>query len=428
MDFRTEARGWLEATCPDSLRRGLGGYTAGGRKAVYGNPDTKLWLDRMAERGWTAPTWPKGYGGAGLSNADNMILDEEMRRINAPAALTGHGLTMIGPAILEFGNDAQCREHLPPIARGEIRWCQGYSEPGAGSDLAGLMMRAVEDGDDYIVNGSKIWTSGAQGADWIFCLVRTDFQASKHEGISFLVLDMDTPGVTVTPIELISGASEFCQTFFDDVRVPKRNLIGQPGQGWTVGKRLLQYERSSIGGRGGTRQKAKTIDEWAKEYSGVVDGRIADPAVRDAVTDQRIGDEAYQLTIRRSFEEATSAVHARGAPSRSPAAVHARGAPSRSPAAVHARGAPSRSPAEGSAPTFLSSMFKLYGTEQNMRRNDLLMDILGIQGLGWSGEGFSGAERGSTRGWLRSKANSIEGGTSEIQRNIIAKRVLGLPD
>ena len=388
MEFRLEAREWLAANCPDSLRRGLGGYTAGGRKATYGNPDTKLWLDRMAERGWTAPAWPKEYGGGGLANAENMILDEEMRRINAPAALTGHGLTMIGPAILEFGNDAQCREHLPPIARGEIRWCQGYSEPGAGSDLAGLMMRADEDGDDYIVNGSKIWTSGAVGADWIFCLVRTDFEASKHEGISFLVLDMETPGVTVTPIELISGASEFCQTFFDDVRVPKRNLIGQPGQGWTVGKRLLQYERSSIGGRGGTRQKAKTIDEWAKEYVGEADGRIADPAIRDAVTEQRIGDDAYQLTIRRSFEEATSS----------------------------------------QAPSFLSSMFKLYGTEQNMRKNDLLMAILGTQGLGWAGDGFTGAERGSTRGWLRSKANSIEGGTSEIQRNIIAKRVLGLPD
>ena len=388
MDFRFEARQWLAANCPDSLRRGLGGYTAGGRKATYGNPDTKLWLDRMAERGWTAPTWPKEYGGGGLTNAENMILDEEMRRINAPAALTGHGLTMIGPAIIEFGTDAQCREHLPPIARGEIRWCQGYSEPGAGSDLAGLMMRAEEDGDDYVVNGSKIWTSGAQGADWIFCLVRTDFEASKHEGISFLVLDMETPGVTVTPIELLSGASEFCQTFFDDVRVPKRNLIGRPGQGWTVGKRLLQYERSSIGGRGGTRQKTKTIDEWAKEYVGESDGRIADPAIRDAISEQRIGDEAYQLTIRRSFEEATSS----------------------------------------QAPSFLSSLFKLYGTEQNMRRNDLLMAILGTQGLGWAGDGFTGAERGSTRGWLRSKANSIEGGTSEIQRNIIAKRVLGLPD
>lgn len=388
MDFRGEARVWLEANCPQSLRRGLGGYTAGGRKAVYANPDTKLWLDRMAERGWTAPTWPKAYGGGGLGVEENLILGEELRRINAPAPLAGHGLTMIGPAILEFGTEAQCQEHLPPIASGDIRWCQGYSEPGAGSDLASLQMRAEEDGDEYVVNGSKIWTSGADGADWIFCLVRTDPRAAKHEGISFLVLDMDSPGVTVTPIELISGSSEFCQTFFDDVRVPKRNLIGQPGEGWTVGKRLLQYERSSIGGRGGTRQKAKTIDAWAKEYAGERDGRIADAALRDRVTRQRIGDDAYQLTIRRSFEEAQSA----------------------------------------KAPSFLSSMFKLYGTEQNMAKSDLMMDILGTQGLGWAGDDFTGAERGATRGWLRSKANSIEGGSSEIQRNIIAKRVLGLPD
>ena len=388
MDFRGEVRDWLAANCPESLRRGLGGYTAGGRKAVYGNPDTKLWLDRMAERGWTAPSWPRQYGGGGLDAAESMVLNEEMRRINAPAPLVGHGLTMIGPAILEFGTDAQCREHLPPIARGEIRWCQGYSEPGAGSDLASLQMRAVADGDDYKVNGAKIWTSGADGADWIFCLVRTDADAPKHEGISFLVLDMATPGVTVTPIDLISGSSEFCQTFFDDVRVPKRHLIGRPGEGWTVGKRLLQYERSSIGGRGGTRQKTKTIAEWAKEYVGESAGRIDDAAIRGRVAAQSMGDAAYQLTIRRSFEEA----------------------------------------ANSAAPSFLSSLFKLYGTEQNMRRNDLLMEILGTQGLGWSGDGFAGAERGATRGWLRSKANSIEGGTSEIQRNIIAKRVLGLPD
>ena len=388
MDFRGEARDWLADNCPQSLREGLGGYTAGGRKAVYANPDTKLWLDRMAERGWTAPTWPQAYGGGGLDVERHAILDEEMRRINAPAPLAGHGLTMIGPAILEFGTEAQCLEHLPPIARGDIRWCQGYSEPGAGSDLAGLQMRAEEDGDDYVVNGSKIWTSGADGADWIFCLVRTDPQAPKHEGISFLVLDMETPGVSVSPIELISGSSEFCQTFFDDVRVPKRHLIGSPGEGWTVGKRLLQYERSSIGGRGGTRQKAKTIAEWAQEYVGGANGRIDDPEIRRRVIEQGIGDDAYQLTIRRSFEEAASA----------------------------------------KAPTFLSSMFKLYGTEQNMRRNDLLMSILGAQGLGWRGDGFTGAERAATRGWLRSKANSIEGGSSEIQRNIIAKRVLGLPD
>lgn len=385
--FRAEARTWLEANCPPSMRTS-GSYTAGGRRAVYHNPETKLWLDRMAERGWTAPTWPREYGGGGLTKEEETVLADEMNRLNAASPLGGHGLTMIGPAILEFGTKEQCLEHLPSITRGEIRWCQGYSEPGAGSDLASLSCRADEDGDDYIINGSKIWTSGADGADWIFCLVRTDFNASKHEGISFIVFDMDVPGVTVSPIELISGSSEFCQTFFDDVRVPKRNLIGNPGEGWTVGKRLLQYERSSIGGRGNTRQKVKTIDETAKDYVGDADGKIADKDLRSRVIGLRQDDQAYQLTIRRSYEEATST----------------------------------------QAPSFLSSFFKYYGTEQNMKRQDLMMDIMGVNGLGWQGEGFSSGEIGATRGWLRSKANSIEGGTSEVQLNIIAKRVLGLPD
>ncbi|MDE0693338.1 MAG: acyl-CoA dehydrogenase family protein [Gammaproteobacteria bacterium] len=384
--FRAEARDWLEENCPPTMRR-AGGYTAGGRKARYPNPETKLWLDRMAERGWTAPHWPKEYGGGGLSTEEHQVLADEMGRINAAAPLSGHGLTMIGPAILEFGTHEQCLEHLPRIARGEIRWCQGYSEPGAGSDLASLQCRAEEDGDDYLVNGSKIWTSGADQADWIFALVRTDFSV-KHEGISFLVLDMDTPGVTVSPIELISGSSEFCQTFFDDVRVPKRNLIGKPGEGWTVGKRLLQYERSSIGGRGNARQRVRTIDETAREYAGVEDGKIADRDLRRRVTSLRIDETAYQFTIRRSIEESTSS----------------------------------------RAPSFLSSFFKLYGTEQNMRRQDLTMDIMGVKALGWSGDAYAPAELGATRGWLRSKANSIEGGSSEVQRNIIAKRVLGLPD
>ncbi len=386
MSFQLEVRDWLEENCPPSMRRG-GHYNAGGKKASYPNAEAKLWLDRMAERGWTAPTWPKEYTGGGLSKEDHQTLSEEMRRINAAAPLGGHGLTMIGPAILEFGTEDQCREHLPRIVSGEIRWCQGYSEPGAGSDLASLACRAEEDGDDYVINGSKIWTSGADQADWIFVLVRTD-NTKKHEGISFIVLDMETPGVTVSPIELISGSSEFCQTFFDDVRVPKRNLIAKPGEGWTVGKRLLQYERSSIGGQSGTRQKIKTVDEYAKEYVGVEDGKIADTTIRDSVIAHRMNESAYSMTVRRSVEEAK----------------------------------------DSRAPSFLSSFFKLYGTEQNMARNDLIVSMLGTQGLGWTGEEFSGAERGLTRGWLRSKANSIEGGSSEVQRNIIAKRVLGLPD
>lgn len=386
MSFQLEVRDWLEENCPPSMRRG-GHYNSGGKKAIYTNPEAKLWLDRMAERGWTAPTWPKEYTGGGLSKEEHQVLSEEMRRINAAAPLGGHGLTMIGPAILEFGTEDQCREHLPRIVSGEIRWCQGYSEPGAGSDLASLQCRAEEDGDDYVINGSKIWTSGADQADWIFVLVRTD-NTKKHEGISFVVLDMDTPGVTVSPIELISGSSEFCQTFFDDVRIPKGNMIGNPGEGWTVGKRLLQYERSSIGGQSGTRQKIKTVDEYAKEYVGVENGKIADSAVRDSVIAHRINESAYSMTVRRSVEEAQ----------------------------------------DSRAPSFLSSFFKLYGTEQNMARNDLIVSMLGTQGLGWTGDEFSGTERMLTRGWLRSKANSIEGGSSEVQRNIIAKRVLGLPD
>lgn len=387
MGFREETRNWLQSNCPQSMRT-PGGVPSGGKRAKYGNPDTKLWLDRMAERGWTAPDWPKEYGGGGLSKEEHRILAEEMQHINSRAPLGGHGLTMIGPAILEFGTDEQCREHLPPIVAGKLRWCQGYSEPGAGSDLASLQMKAVEDGDDYVLNGSKLWTSGADEADWIFCLVRTDPDASKHEGISFIIFDMATPGVSLTRIDLISGSSDFCQTFFDDVRVPRRNLISKPGNGWTVGKRLLQYERTSIGGVGGARQKVTTLDEHAKNYLGAADGKIKDPVLRDDVLSLRMNERAYQLTIQRSAEEATT----------------------------------------NKAPTFMSSFFKLYGTEQNKTRAELLISIMGTQGLGWAGEAFAAAEIGATRGWLRSRANSIEGGTSEVMLNIIAKRILGLPD
>ena len=386
MGFREEARSWLEANCPESMRSpGYG--TDGGRRAKL-DPDTRLWLERAAERGWTAPTWPKEYGGGGLNAEQHRILIEEMRRLNARAPLAGHGVSMIGPAILEFGTHEQCLEHLPKIATGAIKWCQGYSEPGAGSDLASLQTRAVEDGDDYIINGSKIWTSGADRADWIFALVRTDPNASKHEGISFIVFDMESPGVTVTPIDLISGSSDFCQTFFDDVRVPKRNLLDAPGNGWTVGKRLMQYERSSLGGAGAPRQKITTVDEYAKTYVGLSDGKISDAIIRREVLSLRMDERAYQLTLQRNAEEA----------------------------------------ATSKASGFLSSMFKLYGTEQNIRRQDLAGSIMGPGGLGWSGDGFEVAELNATRGWLRSKANSIEGGSSEVMRNIIAKRVLGLPD
>ena len=388
--FRAQIRDWLEENCPPSMRTVMPADESptGGIRTQYKNPDTKLWMDRCSEQGYTVPSWPRSAGGAGFDKDQAMIWQEEMRRINARPPLVGMGVSMIGPALLEFGTQAQQLEHLPKIARGEIWWCQGYSEPGSGSDLASLRTSAVEDGDDFIINGQKIWTSGADHADWMFCLVRSEPDASKHDGISFILFDMNTPGITVKPILLISGMSPFCETFFDNVRVPKANLVHERGKGWTVGKRLLQYERSSIGGIGGG-QKTQSLEEYAKDYLGQDEaGLVADKDIRQDVLRHRMNDRAFGLTTRRSMQES----------------------------------------ATGKAPGALSSMFKYYGTEQNKGKYELLLRIMGTQAMGWSGEAFTEDEHTTTRAWLRSKANSIEGGTSEVQLNIIAKRILGLPD
>ena len=391
--FRRETRVWLEANCPPSMRTpGTEEETVwGGRGEKFENPESKVWLERMAERGWTCPMWPKEYGGGGLTIDENRVLQQELGRINARPALSSFGIWMLGPALLEFANEEQKQEHLPKIVRGEIRWCQGYSEPGAGSDLAGLRTRAEDMGDYYVVNGSKIWTSYANYADWIFCLVRTDFNAPKHEGISFLLFDMASPGVTTQPIPLISGSSPFCQTFFDNVRVPKKNLVGTLNQGWTIAKRLLQHERNMIAGIGGNSALGATgrkMEDIAKEYLGDVGGRIADAGIRAKIARHKMDDRAFQLTLGRSIEEAKS----------------------------------------GRSDGNLNSMFKYYGTEQNKRKYELLLETMGTQAVGWDGAAFSDRELNTTRQWLRSKANSIEGGTSEVQLNVIAKRVLGLPD
>lgn len=389
-NFREETRIWLEENCPASMRTPLPAdeTPGGGTKLVYKNPDTKLWMDRCAAKGFTVPGWPREYGGAALNTNEAHVLRQEMARINARPPLVGMGATMIGPALLEFGTDDQKAEHLPKIADGSIWWCQGYSEPNSGSDLASLQTRAVEDGDEYVINGQKVWTSGADKADWIFCLVRTDPNAAKHNGITFVLFEMDQPGVSVKPIKLISGLSPFCETFFEDARASRKNVIGQVNDGWTVAKRLLQYERTMIGGGTGGGQKQKTVAELAKEYVGVSDGRLNDAHLRQDIVQHAMSDRAFGLTVKRNVEESKSAT----------------------------------------APSFVSSMFKLYGTEQNKKRFELMMQAMGSQMLGWEGEGFDEDELTQTRAWLRSKANSIEGGTSEVQLNIIAKRVLGLPD
>jgi alkylation response protein AidB-like acyl-CoA dehydrogenase len=390
--FRQEIREWLGTNYPDSLRSPATGDEEGvwgGRNAVFPSQDARLWLERCAARGFTAPTWPRRYGGSGLTPEQNRVLQEELRRIHARPPLVSFGLSMLGPVLLEFANEEQKQEHLPRIVRGEIRWCQGYSEPGAGSDLASLQCRAEDRGDHYLVNGQKIWTSYADRADWIFCLVRTDPRAPKHDGIGFLLIDMATPGVSTAPIRLISGSSPFCQTFFQDVRVPRRNLVGQPDQGWTIAKRLLQHERSMISTMGGQgRGRGTGLLEFARRYLGDREGRLAEPSLRDRLAQHELDNLCFGLTLRRSAEEAKAA----------------------------------------QGPSHASSMFKYYGTELNKRRMELWMSMAGARGLGWEGDGFDDDELQMTRAWLRSKGNSIEGGTSEVQLNVIAKRVLGLPD
>ena len=385
--FRAETRAWLEENCPAEMRsapRSDDDACWGGRKWTFASEAQKQWLERMAARGWTVPEWPKEYGGGGLSKDEARVLAQEMRRIRARPPLSSFGIWMLGPALLKYGNEAQKAEHLPKIARGEIRWCQGYSEPGAGSDLASLRTLAVLDGDEFVVNGSKIWTSYADKADWIFCLVRTDPAAPKHLGISFLLFDMESAGVSTSPIKLISGYSPFCQTFFDNVRVPKDNLVGVPGKGWDIAKYLLTHEREMIGDMGTA--SGRPLHRIATDAIGTDDkGRLQDPLLRADLVRHEIDAQAFALTMERVKDEAKA----------------------------------------GQGTGAMSSLLKYVGTELNKNRQQLLMSVLGSDGLTWEGEGEH--DGGRARDWLRSRANSIEGGTSEVQLNIIAKRVLQLP-
>jgi alkylation response protein AidB-like acyl-CoA dehydrogenase len=377
--FRAETRAWLEANCPETMRtpmRGEKDATWGGRNPVFAHPDQKLWMDRMGARGWTVPDWPKEYGGGGLSTAETKILREEMARLKCRNPLNSFGISMLGPALLKYGTEEQKLEHLPKIARGEIRWCQGYSEPNAGSDLAGLQASAEDAGDHYIVNGQKVWTSYADQADWIFCLVRTD-KTSKQGGISFLLFDMASEGVSTKPILLISGYSPFCETFFDNVKVPKANRVHDENKGWDVAKYLLGHEREMISGMGLGTRGADPLIEAARK--GV------DPILRAQIALFEVRSKAFAAMSERFIDELKA----------------------------------------GRAHPAQPSMMKYYGTELNKARHELIMAAGGSDALEWESEASHyGA---APRAWLRTKANSIEGGTSEIQLNIIAKRILDLP-
>jgi alkylation response protein AidB-like acyl-CoA dehydrogenase len=385
-DFRASTRAWLEAHCPADMRRPMTHEDEtvwAGRNAKL-SAAQKQWLDAMGSRGWTVPTWPKEYGGGGLSHAEAKVLAQEIAALGCRPPLLSFGIWMLGPALLKFGTEAQKLEHLPKIARGEIRWCQGYSEPNAGSDLASLASRAEDRGDHFIVNGQKIWTSYGDKADWIFCLVRTD-TAKKHTGISFVLFDMTTPGVSTKPIQLISGKSPFCETFFDNVRVEKSNLVGTLNAGWDVAKYLLTHEREMIGamGEGALPQSLLQIATATAGLDG--QGRLADPQLRAQIAEFDMDEAAFHATLAR-FGELAKARKAHPA---------------------------------------MSSMLKYYGAELNKRRWELMMSAAGSDALEW--ESDRSGQGGLARAWLRTKGNSIEGGTSEVQLNVIAKRILELP-
>ncbi|WP_374579012.1 acyl-CoA dehydrogenase family protein [Phenylobacterium sp.] len=386
--FRAEAREWLEANFPKSLGQDVAAQAAALMSPEKPTGDLALWKERMGQKGWGVPTWPKAYGGGGLSSAEARVLAQEMAKIGAVNPIGGMGVGMFGPTLLEYGTEEQKQKYIPDIATGTIRWCQGFSEPGAGSDLASLQTKAEDKGDHWIVNGSKIWTSGGQYADMIFCLVRTD-QTKKHEGISFVVFSMHQPGVEVRPIKLIAGNSPFCETFFTDVPVPKENLVGPLNGGWTVAKRLLQHERSGMnGGRSGGGSSV-SLGVMAKTYVGEDEaGRLADSDLRTRIIMNEIDRRAVQQTVLR--------------------------------AALEAKG--------NSGPSAATSIMKNAFMKATQDHAELTLEVMGHQGLGWEGETFTEEERTAVRTWLSGKAGSIYGGSNEVQNNIIAKRILGLPD
>jgi len=390
-NFRTETRAWLEANCPPEMRepvRGEDDIYWGGRRATFKNDAQKAWLEACVAKGYTVPMWPKEYGGAGLSAPEAKVLREEMGKIGARPPLSSFGIWMLGPALLHFGTEGQKQRFLNEIARGEIRWCQGYSEPGSGSDLVSLQTFGEDKGDHWVVNGQKIWTSYADHADWIFCLVRTD-KENKYGGITFMLFDMASEGVTTKPIKLISGSSPFCETFFDNVKVPKSYgddvpaYVGTINRGWDVAKYLLGHEREMISGAdGGERQAA--IGAMMKRHAAKL-GDELDPVLRAELANFDVDALAYAAMGEKFLDEIKV----------------------------------------GKAHPAQPNMMKYAGTELNKRRHELMMAVGGSRSLEWESEATESGK--PAKNWLRTKANSIEGGTSEVMLNVIAKRILDLP-
>ncbi len=390
--FRESTRKWIRDNFPGSLKgKGLG-YEGDADSGLA--KDLDVWRARLAGQGWGAPTWPKEYGGAGLSQSEARIINDELiaaGAFNPISMLSGMGITMVGPTVLEYGTEDQKRRHLPGIASGEVRWCLGLSEPNAGSDLASLATKAEDNGDHFVLNGQKTWTSGANISQWCGAVVRTDPKAKKRDGISFVMLPMDQPGVRTRPIKLIAGASPFCETFFTDAIAEKRDLLGELNDGWSVVKRLLQHERQSQTGSrvAASGEKPTPIQELAKTYVGTnADGTLADADLRLRIADHLMDARAHTLTIARITAEAKGNVQVSAA----------------------------------------ASILKNSATKVAQIKAELTLELMGAQGLGWEGDAFTNKELGAVREWLSGKAMSIYGGSFEIQNNIISKNILGLPE
>ena len=389
--FREEIAAWLRDNCPESQRQPIVREQQiwGGRRRQFPSEDAKAWFEACRDRGFTAPEWPAEYGGGGLNTEQAKVLSQEMNRLGCRPPLYCQGLWMLGPALLVYGNEEQKKQHLTAICRGEIRWAQGYSEPSAGSDLANLKTKAEDCGDHFLVNGTKIWTTKADEADWIFCLVRTSDSTPKQAGISFLLIDMASQGVSTSPIPLISGESEFCQTFFDNVKVPKANLVGELNGGWAVAKELLKHERKMMAAFEGMLEKpAMELLELAHyAVGGDENGRLKDAELRSDISQHLMREKALGQLGERIYWQGK---------------------------------------AKQSDPR-LPLLMKYLGTSEAQAKDELIMRALGEEGLSMDDPTVSQGQRKMVKQWAFNKSLTIAGGTSEVQLNIIAKRALGMP-
>jgi len=377
--WRAEVRSFLAQARPPTQAD-----SSGEEVTWRNNPRMREWRRQLGERGWIAPAWPKEYGGAGLGVMEQFIMNEELAEAGVVSPYDT-GVNLIGPTLIVHGSTEQRREHLARILEGEVIWCQGFSEPGAGSDLASLQARAVRDGDDFVINGQKIWTSHAHESDWIFMLARTDPDAPKHRGISMFLVDMKTPGVSVRPLVNMANRHGFNETFFEDVRVPSRNVVGEVNRGWYISTTTLDFERSAVGSAVSQRKTVEACLHRLRERTQA-GGTGVSAALRGELADRWI-----EASVARLLSSRVASLQARGL-----------------------------------VPNYEASIVKVYSSELGQRIAQTTMKVMGIHGLSWAGDG-SGIGGYAVASYLGNVGSTIAGGTGEIQRNIIATRGLGLP-